>query len=218
VVAPGRHRAERGRSGLGYKTVDDPSVTVRFRVDGADDTSFLGWTTTPWTLPSNCALAVRPSLDYVYAVKDGETFILAEARADAILGEGTYEIVRRAKGTDLIGMTYRPVFDYAQPEDGAPFRVIPADFVTADSVPASSTSPRPSARTTSRSARRPASASCSWSCPTGPSTRASPISPAASARKPTATSSATCAGATCSSKKRSTATTTPSAGAPTRIR
>ncbi|MEZ4267346.1 MAG: isoleucine--tRNA ligase [Myxococcota bacterium] len=122
-----------GEVGLGYKTVDDPSVTVRFRVDGAENTSFLGWTTTPWTLPSNCALAVRTSLDYVYAVHEGETFILAEARADAVLGEGTYEIVRRLKGSELVGMTYRPVFDYAQPEDGTPFRVIPADFVTADS-------------------------------------------------------------------------------------
>jgi isoleucyl-tRNA synthetase len=122
-----------GEVGLGYKTVDDPSVTMRFRANGQENTSFLGWTTTPWTLPSNCALAVRPGLDYVFATKDGETFILAEALADAILGEGTYDVVRRAKGAELVGMTYQPVFTYAEPEGGTPFRVIAADFVTADS-------------------------------------------------------------------------------------
>ncbi|MCB9730526.1 MAG: isoleucine--tRNA ligase [Deltaproteobacteria bacterium] len=122
-----------GEVGLGYRTVDDPSVTVRFRVDGEPDTSFLGWTTTPWTLPSNCALAVKPDLDYVYARHGSETFILAEARADAILGEGEYTVLRKVKGRELVGMTYQPVFDYAQPEGGTPFRVIPAEYVTSDS-------------------------------------------------------------------------------------
>ena len=69
---------------LGYQEVEDPSIYVRFRVEGEEHTSFLVWTTTPWTLPSNLALAVHPDVDYVYVhVDDGkggsETLILAEA-------------------------------------------------------------------------------------------------------------------------------------------
>src|SRR5204863_8937539 len=64
---------------LGYKDVLDPSVFVRFPVKGEEGVSLLGWTTTPWTLLSNAALAVRPDVTYARTVKDGETFILAES-------------------------------------------------------------------------------------------------------------------------------------------
>ena len=75
---------------LGYQEVEDPSIVVRFPVEGAEGTSFLVWTTTPWTLPSNLALAVHPDVDYVYVRWDdgwggSETLILAEALADAVL-------------------------------------------------------------------------------------------------------------------------------------
>ena len=75
---------------LGYQEVEDPSIVVRFRVEGEERTSFLVWTTTPWTLPSNLALAVHPDVDYVYVrVDDGEggseTLILAEALVGTVL-------------------------------------------------------------------------------------------------------------------------------------
>ena len=62
---------------LGYKETEDPSITIRFKVEGEDNTFFLVWTTTPWTLPSNLALAVHPDVDYVYVETEGETLILA---------------------------------------------------------------------------------------------------------------------------------------------
>jgi len=117
--------------GLGYKTVDDPSVTVKFAVDGAENTYFLGWTTTPWTLPSNCALSVRGSLEYVYAKQGDETFIVAKACADGVLGEGNYEVVKTVTGDDLKGTKYKGVFEYATPETGKFWEVITADFVEA---------------------------------------------------------------------------------------
>ncbi|MBR56426.1 MAG: isoleucine--tRNA ligase, partial [Myxococcales bacterium] len=118
-----------GEVGLGYKTIDDPSVTVRFPIKGEDKTSFLAWTTTPWTLPSNCALTVNPRLDYVYAKQEDETFVVAAALAETVLGED-FEIVKTVSGTDLLGMEYSGPFDYATPDDGKFWVVIPGDFVT----------------------------------------------------------------------------------------
>jgi len=119
-----------GEVGLGYKEVDDPSIRVRFRVKGDPTTSFLAWTTTPWTLPSNCALTVHAKLDYCYATKGDETFIVVEALLDKVLGEGEYEVVKTVKGADLVGMEYEPVFDYGRPEEGKVWVVIEGDFVT----------------------------------------------------------------------------------------
>jgi isoleucyl-tRNA synthetase len=118
-----------GEVGLGYKTVDDPSITVKFRVRGEPGTSLLGWTTTPWTLPSNCALAVRADLEYCWARQGQETFIVARPLADQVLGEGTYEVVKTAPGQDLAGLCYEPVFAYAVPSSGRHHEVICADFV-----------------------------------------------------------------------------------------
>ena len=78
--------------------------------------SFLGWTTTPWTLPSNCALAVNPKLSYVRARFGDEVLIVAEALADKLMGEGEYVVEETVSGADLVGMTYTPLFDYATPE------------------------------------------------------------------------------------------------------
>ena len=119
-----------GEVGLGYKTVDDPSVTVRFDLKGSADTSFLAWTTTPWTLPSNCALTVGETLEYVYARQGDRVFIVAKALADAVLGEDQYAIEKTVKGSDLLGLQYEPLFNYALPEEGKIHEVIPGDFVT----------------------------------------------------------------------------------------
>ena len=116
---------------LGYKEVEDPSVTVRFRVEGEEHTSFLVWTTTPWTLPSNLALAVGETIDYVYVECEGETFILAEALKDAVLGERDARIVKTVKGSDLVGLRYRRLFDYL-PAEGDICRVLAGDFVSTE--------------------------------------------------------------------------------------
>ena len=88
---------------LGYREVEDPSIYVRFRVVGEDNTSFLVWTTTPWTLPSNLMLAVHPEIDYVYAEADGETLILADALCESALGDLPFKVTRRVKGSELLG-------------------------------------------------------------------------------------------------------------------
>ncbi len=121
---------------LGYKDVVDPSIYVRFPlVDdaGADaGESLLVWTTTPWTLPGNVAVAVAIGVTYVRARVDDEILILAEPLVERVLGEDV-EIVDRLLGPDLVGRRYRgPVFDLADggPEDA--FQVIGGNFVTTE--------------------------------------------------------------------------------------
>ena len=117
----------------GYMEVDDPAITIRFKADGLENTYFLAWTTTPWTLPSNMALAAGPDIDYV-KVKDGDEFyIMAEARLSAYYKKNLPEIVERCKGSDLKGMTYEPLFDYfAEKKAQGAFRVITADYVSTE--------------------------------------------------------------------------------------
>ena len=119
---------------LGYKEVQDPSVYIRFNVHGQDDTYFLAWTTTPWTLISNTALAVGPDIQYVkisLADLDNQFLILASKRLEVIQEE--YKIVELYKGRDLIGMTYEPLFGYFKNEVfEAAWRVVEADFVSTE--------------------------------------------------------------------------------------
>jgi isoleucyl-tRNA synthetase len=116
--------------GLGYKSVEDPAVTVRFPLVADPATSLLAWTTTPWTLPSNTAIAVNRSLDYEVREKDGRRVIAAVGCRIALDEAG--EVVRVVKGADLIGQRYTPPYDFATPVGGDAFRVVHADFVTAD--------------------------------------------------------------------------------------
>lgn len=108
----------------GYARVADPSVFVRMPL--RDGVSFLVWTTTPWTLPANVALAVAPDETYVEVQTDGERFILARARVGAVLGEGA-KVLREFPGRDLIGLRYEPLYPLAP--QGA-YRVVGAQFVT----------------------------------------------------------------------------------------
>jgi isoleucyl-tRNA synthetase len=109
----------------GYLEVEDPSVYVRFPLEGAPGESLLVWTTTPWTLPANQAAAINPEVGYAAVEHDGETLILAEARVPAVLGEEG-RIVRRMTGRELVGLRYAPPFPFAP---GA-HRVVDAGFVT----------------------------------------------------------------------------------------
>ncbi len=135
---------------LGYEDVDDPSVYIALelqglgsRVEGLDGVSrrILVWTTTPWTLVSNTALAVRADLDYVEVVrreadKDKRTLILAESRLGAALGEdydARWKVVGRMKGAELVGMRYRRPFDWIEFPEGTEHEIIIGeDFVSAD--------------------------------------------------------------------------------------
>ncbi len=120
---------------LGYQDVSDPSIYVRFPLlagDGSDaGESLLVWTTTPWTLPGNEAVAVAPDVTYVRAEVGDETLILAEALVDRVLGEGA-QILDRLPGSQLVGRSYRgPVFALGDREPGG-FPVIAGDFVTTE--------------------------------------------------------------------------------------
>ncbi|MCD6379713.1 isoleucine--tRNA ligase [bacterium] len=110
----------------GYKDVTDPSVYFKMKVKG-EDASFLVWTTTPWTLLSNVALAVGPEYKYVKVRNNGEVLILAEALTAVLDGE--FEVLERFAGKDLVGKKYQPCFPYFEDVKGG-FRVIEADFVT----------------------------------------------------------------------------------------
>ncbi len=120
---------------LGYKDVEDPSIYVRFPLlaengDG-DGESLLVWTTTPWTLPGNEAVAVAADVTYVRARVEGERLILAEPLVEKVLGEGA-EIVDRFPGRDLVGRRYKgPVFALDDREPGG-FPVVAGDFVTTE--------------------------------------------------------------------------------------
>jgi isoleucyl-tRNA synthetase len=115
----------------GYRDhVPDPSVFIRFRLKSDPKTSILAWTTTPWTLPGNVALAVGPDVDYVKVRQGDEFLILAQARLEVLDGE--YEIVERMKGKDLVGLDYQPLYPYSIPAEGRAHYVVDADFVSTE--------------------------------------------------------------------------------------
>ncbi len=114
---------------LGYDEVKDLSVFVRMQLLGKPDTSFLVWTTTPWTLISNVALAVAPDVTYVRVKQHDEFLILAEARLGIL--EGDYTVVEKFTGASLAGTGYQRIFDY-HPVDRKAHYVVEAQFVTTD--------------------------------------------------------------------------------------
>ncbi len=117
---------------LGYREVEDPSITVRFKVDGEDETYILVWTTTPWTLPSNLALAVGEDIDYSYCDSDGQTLIVAEALREAVFRDIEHTVTKTVKGTELVGLKYERLFDYLDVDSDNAFQVYAADFVSTD--------------------------------------------------------------------------------------
>ncbi|WP_391209346.1 isoleucine--tRNA ligase [Psychrobacillus sp. L4] len=114
----------------GYKNVKDLSATAKFKIKDREDEYFLGWTTTPWTLPANVALAVNPSLKYVRAKKGQDIFILAEALVSSVLKDD-FEILSVHLGTDLKDIPYTPLFDFVNVEIG--HKVVTADYVSSES-------------------------------------------------------------------------------------
>lgn len=123
---------------LGYKDIIDPSIFVRFPLKDEDGVYFMAWTTTPWTLPGNAALAVNATADYVQVevdTEDGgtEQLILAEALVEKVLGEleegEDRKIVKRYKGKDLLGKRYNPLYNFVATDKDYAY-VLEGDFVT----------------------------------------------------------------------------------------
>ena len=112
----------------GYKTVDDPSIFIKFKIKDKDE-YFLAWTTTPWTLISNVALAVNPDEFYIKIRYNDQIMILAEERAAVLLKGEMYDILDGFKGKELEHIEYEPLFKYAKPEKKA-WYVVLADFVS----------------------------------------------------------------------------------------
>ena len=134
----------------GYKDIKDLSVIAKFElVDpvkslrnsnhgaGEPGTFVLAWTTTPWTLPGNAALAVGEDIDYVKAGVDGKYYILAKDRAGHIFKDYEIEVIDEFKGRDLIGKKYKPLFDYYSSQENLEnkengWKIYGADFVTTE--------------------------------------------------------------------------------------
>ena len=120
----------------GYQETQDPSVTIRFNVVGEENTQILAWTTTPWTLPSNLALAVGLDIDYVrVTMEDGEQLILAGTVHEKVLEKERERIVavEPQPVDELLHMHYEPLFDYfAEKVAEGAFRVVAADFVSTE--------------------------------------------------------------------------------------
>ena len=119
---------------LGYEDVKDPSLYfVAPWENDPEKRAFLVWTTTPWTLPANVALAVHPELQYAEVEHEGQRFVLAETRVRAVFGEAA-AIRRRYWAHELVGQRYDRPFEIvaAPPGSERAWRVIAEDFVTAD--------------------------------------------------------------------------------------
>ncbi len=124
--------------GQGYRQVDDPSVFVRFPLQGDPKTSLCVWTTTPWTLPSNMYAAVKPELDYVSVKFGDERLIVAAALRETLAKKlkADLEVLTTMKGTQLVGKKYVPPFSLFEKDaegHAVVWSVIAADFVTTDS-------------------------------------------------------------------------------------
>jgi len=113
----------------GYKEVKDPSIFVKVKAADEDGLYYLVWTTTPWTLISNVALAVKPDADYIRVRHDGQQLILAESLANRILGDD-FEVLGRMKGSDLEHKPYEPLFDFYKDSIENAYFITNADFVT----------------------------------------------------------------------------------------
>ncbi|MEV0458867.1 isoleucine--tRNA ligase [Catellatospora methionotrophica] len=115
-----------------YKDRQDPTLAVKFQLDSGEKVAV--WTTTPWTLPSNLALAVGPDIDYAVMEKDGEKLLLGAARLGYYAKElEGYEQTGTVKGSDLVGKRYTPLFPYLVEHAGEnAYQVLGAEFVTTE--------------------------------------------------------------------------------------
>lgn len=116
----------------GYQDVQDPSITVKFKLLNEESTYFLAWTTTPWTLPSNLALALGPEIEYVKVADGQEFYIVAKERLETYYkNPQDYKVVQEYRGKELAGLEYEPLFPYfASLRERGAFRTHVADYVS----------------------------------------------------------------------------------------
>ena len=115
----------------GYEEVEDPSVTIKLKLEGEENTYFLVWTTTPWTLISNVALAVGKDITYAKVEHKDEKLILAKALLDTVL-KGEYKILEEFDGGKLEKKRYEPLYSFAKTDKEKAFYVCLADFVSTE--------------------------------------------------------------------------------------
>jgi len=115
----------------GYKDVKEESVYIAFKLKNKANEYILAWTTTPWTLPGNVALAVGKDIDYVKVeLEDGDHLILGKERVSVLRGD--FRIIENFKGKDLIGLEYEPLFDIKELRNENSYKIISADFVSTE--------------------------------------------------------------------------------------
>ncbi len=119
----------------GYKDITDISVTARFQIEGESNKFILAWTTTPWTLPGNVALAVNKDEEYSEVLFEDNVYVVASALAEKVFEGKEYSVEKKMKGEDLVGLKYKPLFDYYSSQEGLKnkengWKVYSADFVT----------------------------------------------------------------------------------------
>lgn len=121
----------------GYKDITDLTVTAKFELVDEPGTFVLAWTTTPWTLPGNVALAVNKNIPYVRVTHDGATYIVAESRASAVFEGKEHQVLGVVDVASLVGKSYKPVFTYYADDASLQnhangWKVYHADFVTTE--------------------------------------------------------------------------------------
>jgi isoleucyl-tRNA synthetase len=114
----------------GYKTVKDTSVFVKFKIKGQDNTYVLSWTTTPWTLPGNVALAVGKGIEYSRVKVENESWILAKDLVEKVLDGAGFIKEADLTGEDLLGWEYEPLFNVEPLKTDKSYKIYDADFVT----------------------------------------------------------------------------------------
>lgn len=117
-------------SNLDYRDVQDPAITITFPLKDESDTLLLGWTTTPWTLPANLAVAVGADITYVKVLFNNLKYIVAKERVEAVFGANA-EVVAEILGAELVGKAYEPLFDYFADNKNS-FVVIASDHVSTE--------------------------------------------------------------------------------------
>lgn len=122
-----------------YSEVNDPAITVKFDMEEVNaeggNTYILAWTTTPWTIPANMALGVHTDIDYVKVSHQKDHYIVARARVEDVFNNKEYVIVDEFKGSDLVGRSYKPPFDYyyQKSTNSKHHTIVFADFATDES-------------------------------------------------------------------------------------
>ncbi len=120
----------------GYTDIKDVSVTVKFELEDEPGTFVLAWTTTPWTLPGNVALAIGENIDYVKVKIDRALYILAKERLEEVMRGKNFQAEKEFKGKELIGKKYKPLFPYYKNKEMANkenlYTIVSADFVSTE--------------------------------------------------------------------------------------